>query len=152
MTVEEIEALISGARIREMHDQALVADGGLGGERIHDCVDAALGNAISGCLYTAAEAGSDLDALCFLAHLMRNLNSGHCFNDGNKRVVWMIVDDVLLQLELRVDADQAEAAAFVRDIATEKLSPQAIVAWFIEPGRLVPLQMEPKDPPASPTS
>lgn len=135
MTIEEIEALISPARLRELHAAAIAAHGGLAGERVATCVEGVVGNAVSNCLYAAAESGSDLDPLCFLAHLMRGLNGGHCFNDGNKRITWMVVDEVLLQLGLEVVAEQDEAALFVRTIATERLTPQAIIEWFLD-GRI----------------
>lgn len=139
MTESELAKLITPTRVIELHSSAIRAHGGLDGVRQEGCVDGVIGGAISGCIYAAAEQGAGPDILGFLAHLMRGLNSSHCFNDGNKRVTWMVVDDVLLQVGLRIACEQAEAADFVRRMASERMSPPQIVAWLVEPGRIEPL-------------
>ena len=131
MTPEELEQVISAERIYKLHDAALAAHGGLPGMR-PGCIEGVVGSAVMGCIYGSAETGDAPDVLSLLAHLMRGLNGNHCFNDGNKRVTWMVVEEVLVQQGLQVALDEDAAIAFIHRIIAEHLSPQAILAWFLD--------------------
>lgn len=95
------------------------------------CVESAIGATWNAALYTAP--GDEPDPFQCAVHLFCHLNKNHCFTDGVKRVSWMTLCECLMNLGLRVNATQEEAANFVQQHAGgEGLQVEIASAW-IEP-------------------
>jgi len=124
--------LIDHNRVLELHRQGVERYGGLVGAPREGCVEGALGNAMTAEYYR--ESGdNDVSGLVFAACSLMYLVSSHCFGDGNKRVGWLVMTDVLAKLRLTVNATQDEAEAFVLQIARGDLKDRRkIVQWVAE--------------------
>lgn len=124
------EGLITESRILAFHKRALSEHGGRSGGPQVGCVSAKLGAAWSAEEYVGGEAG--IEGLTFASYLAFYLAKGHCFTDGNKRVAWLALVDVLAALGLRIAAGQDEAAAFMEDVATEGARPEDVRDWVAQ--------------------
>lgn len=132
MTAQPWAHLVDKARVIELHAKAIERYGGLKTEPKEGCVEGSLGNAWTAESY---EEGSDhgMAGLTFAACALLYLATNHCFGDGNKRVSWSTLADILAKLGLSIDATQDEAEAFVTQIAEGRLRerPQ-IICWIAE--------------------
>jgi death-on-curing protein len=124
-------ALITVARVSELHAAGLQKYGGRGGPSDpEDCIDAALGAAYSAELYTVGKRHATT-GLAFSGFLIFYLAKRHCFTDGNKRVAWMSAMDVLAQHALSVRATTEEAKQIIDDIMDRKINSGAeVTAWL----------------------
>jgi death on curing protein len=125
-------ALISTQRITELH--AIGAEMGpiAGATQKPGCVEGAIGAAVQGAFYVQNTGSEQPDPLLVAAFLLRSLVQDHCFVDGNKRVAWLAVLDVLaVGANLTLRTDEEEAANFVLRVAdgTTRSVPE-IVAWL----------------------
>lgn len=99
------------------------------------CVEGAIGTAVQGALYYQDRA--EPDPLHVAAFLLRSLAQNHCYQDGNKRIAWLAMLDVLwVHASLAIDADQEEAAAVVNQVATRQCSIEDLIVWLAD--HLVP--------------
>lgn len=93
------------------------------------CVEGAIGNAVLAASY--AQETDEPDVLHVAAYLMRSLARDHCYMDGNKRMAWLATLEVLaVHSATTVDADQAEAAAMVEQVATGAVDVPALIQWL----------------------
>lgn len=69
------------------------------------CIDGKLGNAWTAELYLEDE--NKVEGFVFAAHLMFNLIKGHCLMDGNKRIAWIGLVEVLGSLGWQIEAGDA---------------------------------------------
>jgi death-on-curing protein len=94
------------------------------------CVDAKLGAAWTAEEYVGGEAG--IEGLTFATFLAFYLAKGHCFTDGNKRVAWLSMVDVLAALGLRIEVGHDEAAKFMDGVAGEGTKPEHVREWVAD--------------------
>lgn len=81
-----------------LHDAALQAHGGTPGHgQGVACVDRSLCAAVNAVLYRFGADDDCLDPKWFAAYAFLYLLKNHCFTDGNKRVAWMVLTQVLFQ-------------------------------------------------------
>lgn len=74
----------------------------------------------------------------FAAHLMFGIIKGHCLLDGNKRLAWVALFDVLASLELRIVASTDDAEAFCLGLCERgDASPGDVQAWLLD-GHVAP--------------
>jgi death-on-curing protein len=132
MTAQPWVHLVDKARVLELHAKGLERYGGLMTEPKEGCVEGSLGNAWTAESYHEG-ADQELAGLTFAACTLLYLATNHCFTDGNKRVSWMALTDILAKLGLMVEATQDEAEAFVKQIADGSLRERPkVVAWIAE--------------------
>jgi len=128
--------LITTERVLVLHGAGISEHGGETASPNIKCVQGAVGNAHQAALY-----GSDYDEpdpLRVACLLCRSLVQNHCFIDGNKRVGWLSLGEVLLvSVGLMVAADDDVAEAFMEDVATGTADVGTMLSWLAEPGRLV---------------
>lgn len=121
--------------LEALHSHAIAKHGGEGSPPQPGCLDRSIGAAINAALYQSDLAEPDL--LIAAAYLLVYLAKNHCFVDGNKRVAWMGIVRVLFLNGLAMDADEAEAAELVNNVATDVVDAVGVVRWLSVPGRLV---------------
>ena len=126
------DLILSVDRVVALHREGIDKYGGQAGPPKAGCVDGSVGNAYQAALYMSDD--DALDPLHYAAHVLFYLVSNHCFTDGNKRVGWMALVDLLLTHGLVIDATQSEAVTFVLSIARGERQVVGILGWLA--GRL----------------
>jgi death-on-curing protein len=122
-------ALCTVERLHELHAATMRARNQSPTPAREGCLESSVGAARSAGAY-ASEDEAD-EGLVFAAAILLYLTKNHCFGDGNKRVAWAAVVEVLLVLGLTVDATEIEAADFVLDLAArERPAIQDVLAWL----------------------
>lgn len=65
------------------------------------------------------------------AYLLRSLAKNHCYEDGNKRIAWAALLEVLwVNAALAIQADQDEAAELVIRVATSECGVDDLIEWL----------------------
>lgn len=101
------------------------------------CVEGAIGSAVQCALY--ANPDGEPDPLHVAAYLLRSLAQNHCYEDGNKRIAWLALLEVLwVHASLTVDADEEEAADVVLKVTTREWTVEELILWLAD--RLVPVE------------
>lgn len=126
--------MLSPARVRELQLDGLARYGGAAGEIRNDCVEGSIGAAEQGAWYAAAD--GQVDVLTAASMLCFYLVTKHCFADGNKRIGWMAMVDLLLCEGLRVLATEDDAYDVAMRVANGALDRDGLLAWLREPDRL----------------
>lgn len=122
--------LLTTERVLELHRVGITRFGGHPGLREGtDCVEGALGSALNAEVYVTGGVGR-VPGLVLSVAVLTYLAMRHCFVDGNKRVAWSAMVDVLAKLGLTVIADDDEAEAFVIDVVTGQLSREQATLWI----------------------
>ncbi len=129
--------LIEVKRLVEIHT-ALVLGSVPSHQKHQDCLPSAIGPAIQSALYESP--GDDVDILIAACFLARNVATRQCFMDGNKRVAWAALLEVLeVHAQVTLDADQEVAAQRLVDLSTGALSVRDFAEWVAS--NLVPIEM-----------
>jgi len=124
------------ARLSDLYNRSILLHGGNASQVKPGCVEGALGNAIIAAQYRTGDEVPD--PLLVAAFLCRSLARNHCYSDGNKRLAWLSLLEVLwCCAELTVDADADEAEEMVVGVTTGALDVDDIVRWLSDDGRLV---------------
>ena len=103
----------------------LRSHGGMPGVRDEDALESALAR---GRQRLAYEPASDLCALA--AALGYGIARNHPFNDGNKRVAFVIMIVFLGLNGLDMDAPEADVVTTILDLAAGTLSEEDLAAWL----------------------
>ena len=131
-------------RVLELHADAVLHKGGSPGVLNHHLLESAIGGALTSALYRAPlEAPDDADPVHVAAYLLIRLARNHAFNDGNKRVAWLAMEDQLRLTALTVDATTDEAERLVYDIIARTLDDDQVIRWIFQ--RLVSAPHSPPD-------
>lgn len=98
------------------------------------CVEGAVNGAYTSALYSCEEGVDEPDLLHVAAFLFFYFAATHhCFVDGNKRIAWLALVEILATLELTLDVDDDTAEDFVLQLADGRVREHAaIVAWIAE--------------------
>jgi len=99
-----------------------------------DCIGGVLGSALQNTYYTdQAKQNPNTDEpniIYFASYALLLTVIKHCFTDGNKRLGWQILVDLLATKHLTLNATDDEAVNFVLGIAINKISDiEDIVDW-----------------------
>jgi prophage maintenance system killer protein len=97
-----------------------------------DCIEAALGTAWLSEQYATSELDVAIPGFVFACYALRGLAMNHCLPDGNKRLAWIAFTQTLASIQLAVDADPMDAAAFVNSIVVDHLGPNDVIRWVSE--------------------
>lgn len=123
--VEPWQHLITRDEVVRLHHLGIDRYGG--GTKLppsDGCVEQTLGGAWAAEQYLELDGGCE--GLLFAAHVLVYLAKNHCFGNGNKRVAWLSMERILLELGLTLDLTESEATQLVNDIVTSKLDGQAV--------------------------
>jgi prophage maintenance system killer protein len=135
-------SLTTEDRVLHLHQRSLRTHGGRPGGPLPGCVSAKLGAAWSAEGYIGDEAG--IEGLTFATYLLFYLAKGHYFTDGNKRVGWLAMTDVLAVLGLGVRAAAEEVVSFVDQLIADT-RPELARAWVT--ARLIEIEWPSPDGP-----
>lgn len=125
------DELCSLERLMALHERGLREHRGLPGVRETGCPEATLGAAWHAVEY--AEQEDTLPALVFAVYLLYYFATKQCFVDGNKRIAWAAMCEVLARYDLEIEATTDEAERFVREIATRQYkSVDPVLRWVME--------------------
>jgi death-on-curing protein len=119
---------ITVARVHELHEEGLRRYGGDPGLLDANCPERCVANAWQAEMYQDDEGSG---GLLFAAYLLFYVCQNHCFVDGNKRVAWLCMLQVLATHDLSISATDDEAEAFMYSVAegaTE--TPELIATWL----------------------
>ncbi|MDO8963719.1 MAG: type II toxin-antitoxin system death-on-curing family toxin [Coriobacteriia bacterium] len=108
-----------------VHFDVLRAHGGMPGLRDEDALESALSRAQQRHAY---DADSDLPALA--AAYGYGLARNHPFNDGNKRVAFVVMATFLALNGLDLDAPETEVVTAMLDLAAGALSEADLADWL----------------------
>jgi death-on-curing protein len=112
------------------HQQCIDEFGGLSGKRYEGALESTLARPQNLLSY---EPGTGVFALA--ASYGFGLARNHCFSDGNKRIS-LICMDVFLQLNgFELVANEADAVAVIKDLASGSLSEKELESWLDENSR-----------------
>jgi death on curing protein len=140
------DGLCSLDRLLELHARGLREHKGAAGIRDLGCPEGTLGNAWSGAEYS--EIGESLPHLVFASYLLYYFATKQCFIDGNKRIAWLTMSEVLASVNLEVNATTDEAYAFCIAVANKQVRDvHSVVMWVS--ARLRELQPLPAASPVS---
>ena len=135
MSAEPWAHLCSLARIDALHLESVALFGGSAGVRDPGCPEATLGNAWNACGY--AEIEESLEHVAFAVYLLYYFATKQCFADGNKRIAWLSMCEVLSKLDLEVQCSDSEGIDLVFALANKKASLQDAMTWVVD--RLGPI-------------
>ncbi|HYO69950.1 MAG TPA: Fic family protein [Archangium sp.] len=121
------DELCSLERLMALHARGIQEFGGRIGLIDPGCPEGTLGAAWNAVEY--GEVGNSLPHLVFACYLLYYFATKQCFADGNKRIAWASMSEVLASIGLEVGAGTDEAYAFALDVAKGLLSPSQIVQW-----------------------
>lgn len=127
---EPWEAMINLDQVRRLYALGIAKHGGLQGPPQHGCVERSLGAAYYAEIYQDPPASTA--GLIFAAGALFFLAMNHCFPDGNKRVAWASMVDVLAGLGLTLEVSTEEAEEFVLLVADGKRELPAVIEWIAE--------------------
>jgi death on curing protein len=99
-----------------------------------ECIDGKLGAAWTAELYVEDE--HKIEGFAFAAHLMFNIIRGHCLVDGNKRLAWISLVDVLASLGWEINASIDDAESFCLSLCEHEGSTARDVQEWLLDGRL----------------
>lgn len=126
----DVRLLITLDRVVALHHQQIERHGGLHGLKDPGTLESSLMSA-----HLAADYASDtpgvLDPLIVASYLMYKLVRNHSFNDGNKRIGWVAMQDVLLaELDCKIIATDDEAERFTLRVAAGEHTEQDVLDWI----------------------
>lgn len=130
---------ITNDEVHYLYGEGIKRHGGTGSISKDGCVEAALGAAYSGELYSATEVEGEfvVSGLPFCGFLLFYLGTKHCFVDGNKRVAWMSAMYALLKMGLTLDVSDKEAEEFCLRIASGDVESSDSVRWVADHVRAI---------------
>ncbi|NBD09792.1 MULTISPECIES: type II toxin-antitoxin system death-on-curing family toxin [Corallococcus] len=118
-------------RLQALHAMGIAAHGGTVGVRDALCPGATLGAAWSAEEYNARPGA--VPGLMFAVYLLFYFATKQCFVDGNKRIAWLAMSEVLAGMGLEVDASDDEAEALVMAIASNRFKDvEPVFLWVVE--------------------
>jgi len=124
----DFDAMCSLERLMALHARGLREHRGLDGVRDPGCPEGTLGSAKLAVSYD--ELGESHPHLLFGCYLLYYFATKQCFVDGNKRIAWTSLCEVLGTIDLTIDASAEEAYAFVIGIAEGRTRDiEAVVDW-----------------------
>ena len=115
---------VSRLVIEAVHFDLVRSHGGMPGIRDEDALESALAR---GRQHLAYEPSADLPALA--AALGYGLARNHPFNDGNKRVAFVVMAVFLGLNGLELDAPEAEVVTMMLRLADGTLAEDELTAW-----------------------
>jgi death on curing protein len=133
MIPERWAILINPERILALHQEGARRYGGDPTQRAQDidCVDGSIGAAANAASYHPE--GDEDAGLILATYLIYYLAKNHCFVDGNKRVAWLSMIEVLKNLQLTVNTTEEEAYGFMLDISQGNVrSGEEVAIWLAE--------------------
>ena len=117
---------MSVIRLMHLHDECIRRHGGIPGLREEGCMERSLGAAETAAAYSNTD---DNDILTAAVRAGFYLCRNHCFSDGNKRIGWATIVDVLAQAGLEIDRPETEAKDIMVRVADGSLSAEELQAW-----------------------
>ena len=130
MTDSPWNYLISVERIIDLHKKGIERYGGDFSPPTPDCVEGRLGNAWTAELYT--EVPGSVTGFNFACFLLYYLTRDHCFTDGNKRVAWLAMVDILLKLGLTIKVTTNQAEQLCLGILLDQITTAGVSNWVAE--------------------
>jgi death on curing protein len=122
------DGLCSLDRLLELHDRGLREHKGAAGIRDPGCPEGTLGNSWTAAEYS--EVGESLPHLVFACYLLYYFATKQCFVDGNKRIAWLAMSEVLASVNLEVNATTDETYGFCMAVANRQVRDvHAVVSW-----------------------
>jgi prophage maintenance system killer protein len=121
--------VISLDHLMTTHGQEMVRRGGAPDPGKPGCVEGALGTAWLAEKYATGEIANVIAGFIFACFALRGLALNHCLTDGNKRLAWIAFIETLAALQLTVDVDEMEAAAFVTTVIVDHLTGEDVARW-----------------------
>lgn len=132
------ELFFTVERVYALHAEGLSERPGAAGVRRPGAVEAAVVGAHRDAWYAAPD--GEIDPFSVVCRAFDKLSRFHAFVDGNKRVAWLLLLEVLaVHLEVTIEATDDEATEFVLGVAAGDIDLVGIEEWLVEDGRLVPL-------------
>lgn len=123
--------LLTLDRVLELYALGITRFKGTGGPPQSGCVEGSLGSAWTAEIYRSQTDDPDSrPGLLFAAYVFVYLAKNHCFPDGNKRVAWLSLVDVLAMLKLTLRASDDEAYDFVIAVVKGERSTDDVVTWL----------------------
>ena len=110
-----------------IHERLLAEHGGLPGVKDENALESALHRPLNKFAY---EPDSDLFALA--AAYGFALATSHGYSDGNKRTAYMVMYSFLLVNGYEIDVSQQAVVALMLDVATRRVSEEALSVWLRE--------------------
>jgi len=120
--------LMTVDRLVELHRQGMELYGGASPPPRLDCLEGCIGNAEQACLYMSGS----VDPLQYSGYLIYYLVQNHCALDGNKRIGWMAMMDVLRAQDFDLRATDDEAEEFVNSIVQHRRDAETAIEWIAE--------------------
>jgi len=118
-------------RLMALHARGIREHRGMLGVRELGCPEGTLAAAWNGMTYYPGQQEDDI--LLFAAYLLFYFAKKQCFIDGNKRLAWSSMSEVLAQEHLEVDVSIDEAEQFVKDIANNQVTRvEQVRAWIVK--------------------
>lgn len=118
-------------RLIELHALGLSLASTVGPQPDVDCLQGGLGNAWSAEEYRAEEIHVS-PGLLFGCYLLTYLLKDHCAADGNKRMAWLALIEVLAHYELTVEAEDVEVEELCNRVITDDLGGEEVAEWLLE--------------------
>jgi death on curing protein len=123
-------------RILELYSRSISTYGGKPSKPTVGCIEGALGNAINAAHYSDSSSDS-LNILLIAAYVFRSLARNHCFSDGNKRIAWLSLTEVLACCAgLDVVATDEEVVSFCEEVAQGHVDVESVLSWLADGERL----------------
>lgn len=113
-------------QVIEMHSILIRRTGGSDGIRDRGLIESAIARATAG--FGGYERYASVEAKA--AAIAHGLGSNHGFVDGNKRVGVAVLLLILRKNDVRLSYSQEELIRLGLDIATDQVSPDAIIDWI----------------------
>lgn len=115
---------LSAGRLRELHADGIARWGGAPDVREPGCVEGLSGAALNSARYHGEE-----DPLVYACYLLRNAVSGNCMLDGNKRLGWYALVEVLFVCGLTVEASTEDVCGDLYARLHARRPIEEIVGW-----------------------
>lgn len=124
------EKYCTPARVIDLHAKGLKAHGGREGITEPNGPDATLGAAWNAIAYGPIQ--GEEPALIFAAYVLYYFATKQVFSDGNKRVAWLVMCEVLASMDLEVGVTNDEGSEMVLAIANKQQSVEQAYAWVAD--------------------
>ena len=108
-----------------IHADLLASFGGLPGVRDENALESALARSRNRFHYEP-----DADLFSLAAAYGFALATSHGFSDGNKRTAFAVMTVFLVRNGFLVDVPEPDAVALMLDVATRRMSEEALAAWL----------------------
>jgi death-on-curing protein len=124
------EKYCTPARVFELHDKALQAHGGRAGVTEPNGPDATLGAAWNAIGFGPIQ-GEEY-ALILAAYVLYYFATKQVFSDGNKRIAWLAMCEVLAAVDLEVGVTNLEGSDMVLAVAEKRASVEQVYSWIAD--------------------